>query len=322
MTKTNTKKPAGQAKAAGGVDTGKAWLDAAISNGGDALRCANTSAGREELIVFFARHGVRRVGIEASGGYEIEAVAAMRAAGLDVVVFQPIQVRAYAKFLNQRAKTDRIDARLIAQCVAAKNEIRPAPDARLAAFAEHLTYIEQIEEDKARQRTRLERFRDPRIIAAIEEEIARLRALLRAELRLLRKTVRAHADLAKRLDLLVSIDGIAERTGLCLLIRMPELGTMTNAQAGALAGMAPITRESGRWQGQRHVEGGRARVGKALFAAAMAASGRWNKRLVDLYRRLKAQGKHHNVAIVACARKLVTFANVVLHRGTEWTTTI
>jgi len=319
MTKSSTKMPTEKSAAAGGVDTGKRWLDASTSDGGTTLRCANTDEGRQKLVAFFASRGVVRVGIEASGSYEFEAVAAMRAVGLEVVVFQPAQVRAYAKFLNQRAKTDRIDAGLIARCAAAKSEVKSPPDPRLEALAEHLTYIEQIDEDIARQRTRLDRYRDPRLTGAIKTEIVRSRALRRVELRLLRIAVRAHADLAARLDLLVSIDGLGERTALALLIRMPELGTMTNAQAGALAGMAPVTRESGRWQGERHVEGGRSRVGKALFAAAQAASQRWNKQLVELYKRIKAQGKHHNIAVVACARKLVTFANAVLARGTPWT---
>jgi transposase len=316
MAKFNTEKPAGQP--VGGVDTGKSWLDVAIVGDAAVLRCANSDGGRAELVAHLQRQGVRRVGIEASGGYEIEVVAAMRAAGLEVVVFQPAQVRAYARFLNQRAKTDRIDAQLIARCAAARRGSADAPDPRLAPFAEHLTFIEQIEEDIARLRTRLDRYRDPRLAEALKADIARLKTLRKEELRRLRAAVRAHDDLAGRLDLLVSIEGLGERTGLCLLIRMPELGSLTHAQAGALAGMAPVTRQSGRWQGESHVEGGRARVGKALFAAAQAAAQRWNKHLLDLYRRLKAQGKHHNVAVVACARKLVTFANAVLQRGRPW----
>lgn len=318
MTKSSTNAHFEKPVATGGVDTGKQWLDAAIDDGKAPLRCANTDEGRRQLVDFFAARGVRRVGIEASGSYEIEAVAAMRAAGLEVVVFQPAQVRAYAKFLNQRAKTDRIDALLIARCAAAKTEVRSAPDARLEAFAEQLTYIEQIGEDITRHRTRLDRYRDERLIAAIKTDIRRLKARERLELRRLHAAVRAHADLARRLDLLVSIDGIGEKTALVLLIRMPELGSLTNVQASSLAGMAPVTRQSGRWKGESHVEGGRSRVGRALYAAAQAASGRWNKALVDLRQRIKAQGKHHNVAIVACARKLVTYANTVLARGTPW----
>lgn len=304
---------------AGGVDTGKDWLDAAIHGvAAKSLRCPNTPEGRAAIIRFFIEHEVKRVGIEASGSYEFEMVGAMRDAGLLVIVFQPAQVRAYAKFLNLRAKTDAIDAALIARCAAAKQTPPACPDRRLEPLAEHLTFIEQIEEDIARLRTRRDRFRDERLLAALKEEIAHHTKRLRAELAKLRQAVRGHADLAERLDLLISIDGIGERTALTLVIRMPELGTLTREEASSLAGMAPFTQTSGRWKGEAHVQGGRARVGKALFAAAQAAAQRWNKQLVALYRRLTNSGKHHSVAVVACARKLIIYANIVLARGTPW----
>jgi len=305
----------------GGVDTGKDWLDAAIY--GVACKpqhCPNTPQGHAEIIQFFHEHGVTRVGIEASGSYEFEMVDAMRGAGIEVSVLQPGQVRAYAKFLNLRAKTDPLDAALIARCAAAQEEVRAKPDPRLAAFAEQLTFIDQIEEDIARLRTRRDRYRDERLIAELKQEIARQNKRKREELIRLRKAVRAHTDLAGKLDLLVSIDGLGARTALTLVVRMPELGTLTREKISSLAGMAPFTQKSGRWEGEAHVAGGRSRVGKALYAAAQAAAQRWNKALVDLYNRLIANGKHHCVAVVACARKLVIYANTVLARGTPWET--
>ncbi|SDR10756.1 Transposase [Rhizobiales bacterium GAS113] len=322
-TKKRTKKP-GQATTTktmrvGGVDVGKDWLDAAIHGiAAKPLRRPNTPQGRAALIEFFIEHGVTLIGIEASGSYEFEMVDAIRAAGLKDIVFQPRQVRAYATFRNLRAKTDPIDAALIARCAAAQEEMRDSPDPRLAPMAEHLTFIDQIKEDIARLRTRLDRFRDKRFITAIRDQIAHLKKLERAELAKLRTAVRAHADLAKKLDLLITIEGLGGPTAPTLVIRMPELGTVSREQAASLAGMAPFTRKSGRWQGESHVEGGRARVGKAVFAAAQAASQRWNKALVALYTRIKAQGKHHSVAVVACARKLIIYANTVLARGTPW----
>jgi transposase len=302
-----------------GVDVGKAWLDAAVHKAsGKLLRQPNTPQGQAAIIGFFLEHEVTRVGIEASGSYEFEMVDAMREAGLEVIVFQPAQVRAYATFLKLRAKTDAIDAALIAQCAAAQEEARDEPDPRLVPMAEHLTYLDQIAEDIARLHTRLDRYRDQRFIAGIKDEIDRLTRRQRVELALLRKQVRIHADLVERLRLLLSIDGIGEPTALTLLIRMPELGTISRERASSLAGMAPFTQKSGRWVGQTHVAGGRGRVGKALFAAAQAASQRWNKALIDLYQRLRAKGRHHSVAVVACARKLVIFANTVLARGTPW----
>ena len=321
-TKVRTKK-SGKAitpeKSTGGVDVGKAFLDAAIhGQTSKALRQPNTPQGRAAIVDFFIAHGVERVGIEASGSYEFEIVDAMREAGLEVIVFQPAQVRAYAKFLNLRVKTDPIDAALIARCAAIAGKGHDNDDPRLAAFAEHLTFIDQIGEDIARLRTRLERFRDERLIGAIKDEIARLSNRQNAERARLRKVVRAHADLDERYRLLISIEGLGDPTALTLVIRMPELGHLTREQAASLAGMAPFTRQSGRWVGEAHVAGGRDRVGKALFAAAQAASQRWNKALVELYQRLKAAGKHHSVAVVACARKLIIYANTVLQRGTPW----
>jgi transposase len=320
-TKTKVKTKSPRAAIAGGIDVGKAWLDAAVHKApGKPLRQPNTPEGRAAIIGFFLDHEVTRVGIEASGSYEFEMVEAAREAGLEVIVFQPAQVRAYAKFLNLRAKTDPIDAALIAQCAAVQEEARDRPDPRLIPLAEHLTYLDQIGEDIARLRTRLDRYRDQRLIAGIKEEISRLTHRQRAEFALMRKQVRVHADLVERLGLLLSIDGIGEPTALTLLIRMPELGTISRERAASLAGMAPFTQKSGRWVGEAHVSGGRGRVGRALFAAAQAASQRWNKALVDLYQRLKATGAHHSVAVVACARKLVIFANTVLARGTPWAT--
>lgn len=315
-TKTSTVR---RTKKAGGVDISKGFLDVAIDDPAvGPTRFPNSLAGRRATVEFFRSHCVRRVGVEASGSYEFEIVDAMRAAGLEVAVLQPAQVRAYAKFLNQRAKTDPIDARLIARCMTAQRTIKDAPDPRLAPLAERLTMLEQIEEDLARHRTRRDRFREASLIAELEQEIAHLNARRRAALKALLALVRQHADLAERLDLLVTIDGVGERTALTLVVRMPELGTLSREQAASLAGMAPFTRQSGRWDGQARVEGGRGRVGKALFAAAQAAAQRWNKALVETYRRLRARGKHHNVAIVACARKLVIYANLVLTRRTPW----
>lgn len=301
----------------GGVDVGKAFLDAAVE-GGAALRRPNTPEGRAALVAFFHAHGAARVGLEASGGYEIEIFDDLGAAGLNPVRVQPAQVRAFAKAMNQRAKTDKIDAALIAAFVAVIKTPDRQSDPRLAPLAERLTRLEQVEEDLARMRTRRDRFRDAQMIADLKDEIARLKKRQREMMADLQRLLRAHADLAKRFALLVSIPGVGARTALSLVIRMPELGSLSREAAASLAGMAPVTRESGRWRGQSHVGGGRKRVGRAVFAAAQAACLRWNPRLVALYTRLRAAGKHHSVAVVACARKLVIYANTVLAKGQPW----
>jgi transposase len=301
-----------------GVDIGKAKLDCAVAGREQALCCDNTVEGRSQLVAFLEGQSVRRVGLEASGGYEIEVVDALRTAGFEVILFQPNQVRAYGLFKRKRAKNDRIDAILIAQCTVAQDTVRDAPDPRLAPFAEHLTRIEQIQEDVARAKTRRDRFREPRLKAQIEDEVKSLSALKRDETRLLLKAVRAHADLARKLDLLLSIQGIGEPTALALLVRMPELGTLSREEAACLLGVAPFVQESGRYKGQRRTGGGRARARTSLFAAAQAAARQWNPALIALYDRLVKAGKPHNVAIIACVRKMIIYANTVLARNQPW----
>lgn len=303
---------------AAGIDTGKHQLDIALAGREERLEVGNDEAGHRELSAWLRRHRVRRVGIEASGGYERAVVAHLRQAGFAVKLFQPIQVRAYATFRLQRAKNDKIDASLIAACTADSEAPHAAPDPRLAALGERLTLIEQIEEDIARCKTRLEAFRDQRHRDLLKAEIKRLTAWRRGELKLLSAEIRQHGDLAKRLELIQSVPGIGQRTALALIVRMPELGSLSRQAIAALAGLAPFDDDSGNRHGARHIAGGRARIRKSLYAAALPAAFQWNPHLIELYNRL-IKTKPHKVALVACARKLLIYANAVVERGTPWT---
>jgi transposase len=302
-----------------GIDTGKHKLDVALDSGRQRLQADNTPAGHRAMADWLRRHRVKRVGIEASGGYEQAVVAELRRRGLVVVVFQPAQVRAYAMFHLQRAKNDRIDAALIASCTAAVKKIHAPPDPRIAALAEHLTMIDQIGEDVARLKNRLETCRDPRIQQAWKEEIVRLRQREKIELEGLVAAIRRHRDLAERLDLIDSVDGVGLPTAVAILVRMPEIGRLGRGEVAALAGLAPFDDDSADQFGAHHIAGGRVRLRSAAYAAALPAAMRWNTQLVDLYRRLIAAGKSHKVALVACARKLLIFVNTVVARGTPWT---
>jgi transposase len=224
-----------------GIDTGKRKLDVALDGSPEQLQVDNTSEGHEALLDWLRRHRVKRIGIEASGGYEQAVVAELRRKQFVVVVFQPAQVRAYAKFHLQRAKNDKIDAALIAACTAAVKKIHAAPDPRLLPFAEQLTMIDQIGEDIARLKNRLESCRNRRIQQLWKEDIASLAKRERAEIKALVAAIRQHRDLAKRLDLINSIDGIGLATAVTILVRMPEIGQITREQAAALAGLAPMT---------------------------------------------------------------------------------
>jgi transposase len=303
-----------------GIDTAKAKLDIAVHGLKARWQVDNTLPGWRRLSSQLAKAGVARVGIEATGGYERGVVEHLRAAGFVVLVLQPIQVRAYARLHLRRAKNDALDAVLIAAFAATLEWSKPEPDARLATLARHLTFVEQIEEDIARLKTRLEQIDDARLRRIVLADIACLKTRRTAELRLIASTLRVHEDLARRLDLVLSIPGIGERTAIALIIRMPELGSVSREQAAALAGLAPFDDDSGTHKGHRHIAGGRERLRRSLYAAALPAAFRWNKALVDLYARLIARGKHHTVALIACARKLLIYANTVVQRGTPWTT--
>jgi transposase len=301
-----------------GIDTGKRKLDVAIDGNCEQLQVENTAEGHKVLLEWLRRHKVKRIGIEASGGYEQAVVVELRRKRFVVVVFQPAQVRAYAKFHLQRAKNDKIDAALIAACTAAVKKIHPAPDPRLQPFAEHLTLIEQIGEDIKLYKNRLETCRDPRIQKVWKEEIARLAKRARVELKALVAAIREHRDLAQRLDLIYSVGGAGLPTAVAILVRMPEIGQLSREQAAALAGLAPYDDDSGEQVGARHIDGGRKRLRRALYTAALPASFRWNPQLIALYQRLKAAGKEHKRCLIACARKLLIFVNTVVARGTPW----
>jgi transposase len=311
MTQTNT--------LTAGIDTSKAKLDVAVHGRTECWQVANTPQGWRRLAVDLLEAGVVRVGIEATGGYERGVVGHLRAAGFTVLVLQPIQVRAYARMHLRRAKNDVLDAKLIAACAAGIEQPRIEPDPRLAELAAHLTFVEQIEEDIARLKVRLEHIDEVRLRRVVMADVARLKARRAAELARIVKQLRIHDDLAHRLDLVRSVPGIGERTALAIVIRMPEIGRVSREDAAALAGLAPFDHDSGIHKGQRRIAGGRGRLRRSLFAAALPASFRWNKALIALYTRLTARGKAHNAALVACARKLLIYANTVVQRGTPWT---
>jgi transposase len=302
-----------------GIDTSKAKLDVAVHSRTERWQVANALPGWRALAANLAKIGVTRIGIEATGGYERGVVQHLRAAGFTVQVLQPIQVKAFGRAHLRRAKNDALDAALIAACTAAIDQPRIAPDPRLAELAANLTFLEQLEEDIARFKTRLEHIDEPGLRRLVNSDITRLKARKAAQIRYLAKHLRDHDDLAKRLALVLSIPGIGERTALALIIRMPELGQISREEAASLAGLAPFDDDSGLHRGQRHIAGGRGRLRKSLFAAALPAAFRWNQALIALYARLTAKGKVHNAALIACARKLLIYANTVVQRGTPWT---
>jgi transposase len=227
-----------------GIDTAKAKLDVAIDGQSTgqplAFTVENQPEGWHRLTAALAEAGVERVGIEATGGYERGVVEHLRQAGHTVLVLQPLQVKAFARLHLRRAKNDRLDAALIAACAALVEPPAIGPDARLPALCDRLTFIEQLEDDIARWKTRLEHVREARLRERILAEIGHLGTLRDGELKELRTALRQEPDLARRLALVESIAGIGPRTALTLIVRMPELGRLSREEVAALAGLAPF----------------------------------------------------------------------------------
>lgn len=303
-----------------GIDVAKAKLDIAIHGQKRTTVAPNTPDGWRAIAAQMSRDGVSRVGIEATGGYERGVTQQLREAGITVVVLQPLQVKAFAQLNLRRAKNDRIDAGLIAACthlIDAQNKM--PPDQRFGQLGDQLTYIEQMEEDIVRFKTRLEHITDKRLQRTVKADIRRSEKRRDGELKRLETAVQTYDDLGRRFALVLSIPGIGARTALSIVVRLPELGRVSREEAAALAGLAPFVHQSGKRQGETHIAGGRARLRRALYAAALPASQFWNPALKAFYARLKARGKPHTSALVACTRKLLIYANTVVTRGAPWT---
>lgn len=301
-----------------GIDTGKLELHVCLLPGERRFTVKNGAAGIAALVEACRAAGVRRCGIESTSIYHRKAAAALRLAGFAVTEPQPRQIKAFAQAVLQWSKSDPLDARVIARFAQIAETVREGQTAEIEALSEPLTYIEQLEARIAWLKTSRERFAGARIGKDIEADIKRLKARRAGELKRLEIRLRKNETLARRLDLLLSIPGVAERTALGFLIRMPELGQLGREQAASLAGLAPHLCDTGQFKGERHIYGGRERFRHTAFMAAFAAAMQWNEDLQAFYRRLLAHGKTHTAAIVACARKLVILANAILARGTPW----
>lgn len=301
-----------------GVDVSKAKLDIALHPGPAFLSVAYDEAGLKQLDGFLRKHKVARVGFEASGGYEWRLLAHLRGGPIAAARFQPGQIRYFGMSRLKRAKNDRLDATLIAAFTASVEELPPLPDARFDELNAEMTYLEQLEARLVTLKTMAETAPLPRLKRLHEQDIARLEARRTARIALIARQAAEDATLASRLDLLVSIKGIGLRTALALAIRLPELGGIGRGEIAALVGVAPYDDDSGARRGRRHIRAGRARLRKSLFMSAFTAS-RHNPDLKLHYQRLRAAGKHHLLATIAVARKLVILANAVVARGTPWT---
>ena len=300
-----------------GLDIAKLKLDLGFARSSDHKIFENKKGAFDELLTCLRDHGVKRVGMEASGDYERDVRETLEKAGFEVIVHQPQDVRAYARYRRIKAKSDKIDARLIAQATENWEGIVARRDPYLVDLAEMLTYYEHLTDLLAKSKTVAEHHRLP----AIKKKSASLMATLKAEkqsiLKTIIKKIKARPDLTERFDLLKTLPGIGVVTATILVVRMPELGTLEHGRAASLLGVAPFDHDSGTLKGKRFISGGRARPRTFTYLAALAAK-RVKSPFKDFAGRLKKAGKPPKVILVAVMRKLIEAANLVLKRKTEW----
>jgi transposase len=300
-----------------GIDVSKQRLDFHVLPIDEAFAVDRDAAGIEAAIARLAPLRPQVVAVEATGGFETVVAASLAAAGLPVVVVNPAQIRAFAQALGRRAKTDPIDAAVIAQFVAATNpEVRPLPDAETRALADLVARRRQII-----QMIVAERQREKRAAARTRRSIARLIKALEKELTSVDQdiddAVRGSPVWREKEDLLSSVPGVGSTIARTIIAELPEIGTLDRRQIAALVGLAPWTRQSGQWRGRSFIGGGRATVRSAIFMGAMTAV-RFNPQLKAFHRRLVTAGKPKMVALIAVARKLLTILNAILRDRRPW----
>lgn len=301
-----------------GIDVSKDRLDVCILPRNESFSVVRNGSGLAELINRLKPLSPSLVVVEATGGFEVIVSASLAAASLPLAIVNPAQVRHYAQALGKRAKSDPIDAYVLARFGAdVKPEPRELPDEMTQFLADLVGRRRQIVEMIGAERQREKRA----VAKRVRKSIARLVKALEKELAELDKdiddTVRGSPVWREKEDLLASVPGVGSKTARVLLGELPELGTLSRRQIASLAGLAPYVRQSGRWKGKSMIGGGRKSVRSALFIAAMVAS-RHNPLLKAFYERLLKAGKPKVLAIVAVARKLLTILNAILRDKTAW----
>ncbi|MDQ0467004.1 transposase [Caulobacter ginsengisoli] len=302
-----------------GIDVSKKELVTAVHGLEDIVKTPNDVAGFKTLIGWLKAKGVFRVGLEATGGYERGVRAALGEVGLEVVVHQPLEVKLFARVKRLKAKNDEKDARLIAAATVQVDTVRALQDPRLLDLANRLTAYEQVSDQLAQLRAFMEHAGPKDVVVLLRRHIVSLERLKAKLADGVVERIHAHPDLNDRYRLLLTLPGIGPIVASTLVVRMPELGDMTPAQAASLLGVAPFDRDSGTFKGQRRIAGGRDRPRRMVYLAALNAKRR-NPHFKAFAERLKAKGKPPKVIVIAVARKLIEAANLVLSRGQPWVT--
>ncbi len=277
----------------------------------------NNEAGIASLAVRLQALNPKIVLLEATGGYEISAAYALYEAGLPVVIINPKTVRHFAKALGRLAKTDKLDAQILAlYAQTVQPQVRPLKDQEQLELANLMSRRRQlrgmIDMEANRRRTCT-----PTVRGNIDQLLAYLRQLLKDLDRDIQGAIRRTPLWHEKADILQSFLGVGPKVSACLVADMPELGTLPKNKASALAGLAPMNRDSGQYRGHRQIQGGRPAVRQALYMAALVAS-RHNPVIKEFYQRLRQAGKPPKVALTACMRKLLVILNAMLKNRTYW----
>jgi transposase len=300
-----------------GIDVSKARLDVHVRPSGEAFVVARDDKGLAELVERLGAIAPGLIAVEATGGYETVVAAAIGGAGLPLAVVNPAQVRHYAQALGKRAKTDPVDAEVIARFAeATRPEPRALPDEATQALAELVTRRRQIigmmvaERQRATRLPKRLRKSCERVVRMLEKELAALDIDIDT-------IVRGSPAWRATEDLLASVPGVGSITARALIAELPELGRLDRRSVASLVGLAPFTQQSGQWRGKAFIAGGRRSVRAALFVATMAAV-RHNPAIREFRQRLLAAGKPKMVAMIACTRKLLTILNAIARDQKPW----
>ena len=300
-----------------GIDVAKSNIDIAVRPTGQIWQASYDVAGIDKLVSQLTSLTPTTVLLEATGGLEVPLAASLAAAELPVVVVNPRQVRDFAKATGQLAKTDALDARVLAHFAeAVRPPIRPLRDADTQELNGLTTRRSQLMTMLVAEKNRLGRATGA-VRPSIEAHITWLDQGLKDLDKELRQTLRQSPVWREKDELLRSVPGVGEQLSVSLLAFLPELGTLNRKQIASLVGVAPLNRDSGTMRGKRTVWGGRARVRAVLYMAALVAS-RYNPVIRAFYQRLLAAGKPKKVALTACMRKLLTMLNAIVKAGQLW----
>ena len=300
-----------------GIDISKAHLEAHRLADGQSARFANDRGGFQALIDWIGTP-VECVAYEATGPYHRDFEEALSQATLPLARVNPWQARRFAEATGSRAKTDTVDARMLARMAATLDLRRtPAPSKTQRQLQELQTSRDSLMRQRTAALNRRAHLRNPLLKRQTQTQINLFERQVQAIDRNIQQLIQSDPERARKLEILTSIPGIAATTAAGLLAEMPELGTLTGKAAASLAGLAAVPRESGTWQGRAFIRGGRQRARRLLYMPAVSTL-RWNRDLAAVYRRLTERGKPGKVALVAVMRKLIVLANTLVRQDRTW----